>query len=44
MCSGSSFQSFGAATAKAQSSLSLSLTLGTVRSSWSADLRDQLGV
>ena len=44
MCSGNSFQSLGAATAKARSPLSLSLVFGTVSSNWSADLRDRLGV
>jgi len=44
MCSGSSFNNFGTATENGQSILSFSLVLGTLRSSWSADLRDRLGV
>ena len=43
MWRGRSFQSFGAATAKARSPLSFLLVFGTLRSSWSADLREQVG-
>lgn len=43
ICSGNALHSFGAATANAHSALNLSLALGTVRSGWSANLRDWLG-
>jgi len=44
MCSGSLFHNFGAATENVRPPLSLILVLGNLRSSWSADLRDWLGV